>query len=488
MALLMLACVFFAWAFAYKYILRLIRPRLGSLPGPLPARVSPLYRIWLLCDGKGPIHYAELHHRYGPIVQTGPNHISIADPSCIPVVYDTKNLFVKSEFYNVFRPLFRGQPMDTVFTTQDVAHNKRLKAILCKNLTTCSSLFLGEIKESIDTFVGQMMESQEESVDLSYWSFFWSFDITFALIFGVPYGYMKNRADWNQWIYTFKTITGFAAILGQTPEWCSWTLANDRVMGFLRHFQTFPDPTQEFMEEVENRIKLHDETTHRCDKTFICKVLADRKNLDNFDEHATAVNILFETFFAAAAEVAVTLGTTFYCLLSNPDVYCRLVTGIRSNPAVDATCNSRYITAVIKESLRLYSSNSPPMERVVPESGMSFNGHHIPGGTIVSVPQYVVHRDTAVYGEDAHIFRPERWLEADEPTLRLMERNFLAFGRGTRACVGRDLAMLQLRMILTNVLKTFDIRFTHPENPPKITMYWMLDHVGLDVKFRQANA
>lgn len=83
-------------------------------------------------------------------------------------------------------------------------------------------------------------------------------------------------------------------------------------------------------------------------------------------------------------------------------------------------------TAVIKESLRVYSSNSPPMERVVPPSGMTANGHHIPEGTIVSVPQFVAHRDVEVYGKDALDFRPERWLEADEASLKKMEHNFLA--------------------------------------------------------------
>lgn len=140
--------------------------------------------------------------------------------------------------------------MDTVFTTQDVARNKRLKSTLVKNLTGCSSLFEDEIKESINVFLQQMRISANQKVDLSYWSFFWSFDITFALIFGTHYGYMSTRTDCNHWIYTFKTITGFAAILGQVPELCSWTLANGPVMNLMRRFQKFPDPTEQFIEVI----------------------------------------------------------------------------------------------------------------------------------------------------------------------------------------------------------------------------------------------
>lgn len=86
---------FFFCLLASKYILRLFWPRLRQIPGPIPGRLSSLYRIWLLSDGKGPINYAALHKRYGPLVQTGPNHISISDSSLIPVVYDAKNAFIK---------------------------------------------------------------------------------------------------------------------------------------------------------------------------------------------------------------------------------------------------------------------------------------------------------------------------------------------------------------------------------------------------------
>ncbi|KAI1270294.1 hypothetical protein F5Y18DRAFT_434686 [Xylariaceae sp. FL1019] len=129
-----------------KYTLRFLRPRIGRLPGPAGGRLSSLYRIWLLSDGKGPSDYDKLHQKYGPIIQTGPNHVSISDASQIPVIYDSKNIFIKSEFYNIFRPMYRGRPMDTVFTTQDAAWNKKLKVTLVKSLTDCPSTFSDEIQ------------------------------------------------------------------------------------------------------------------------------------------------------------------------------------------------------------------------------------------------------------------------------------------------------------------------------------------------------
>ena len=66
------------------------------------------------------------------------------------------------------------------------------------------------------------------------------------------------------------------------------------------------------------------------------------------------------------------------------------------------------------------------LERVVPDGGATISGVWLPEGTIVGVNPWVPGRDKSTYGEDADEYRPERWLEADDQKLKLMERNFLA--------------------------------------------------------------
>ncbi|KAH6663754.1 cytochrome P450 [Halenospora varia] len=254
-----------------------------------------------------------------------------------------------------------------------------------------AQLFKGEIKESVEIFVQQMDLLAGQSLDISYWAFYWSFDVTFSLIFGCEFGYMKSQSDFNGWIFSFKTITGYAAMLGQIPEICAFTLGNDRVMSFMRKFQTFPNPTQQSIAEVGRRIKKHDSEPHICDKTFICKVLAGRNSTEDQEiQHAEAMNILFETFFAAAAGIAVTLGAVFFCLLTNRDAYERLV------PILRAPVPSQPQHEIALEKLAYL------------------------------VPHYMAYRDVNIFGEDVEVFKPESWLEADESTLRKMENNFLA--------------------------------------------------------------
>lgn len=81
--------------------------------------------------------------------------------------------------------------------------------------------------------------------------------------------------------------------------------------------------------------------------------------------------------------------------------------------------------AVLKEAMRKHPGVGFPMERIVPEGGLSIGDRFIPAGTIVGVSPPVVHHNRQIYGRDADDFRPERWLEASEEQLRAMDRNFL---------------------------------------------------------------
>lgn len=71
------------------------RPGLRSLPGPIWARFTQLYRVCRLWTGQCPAVYLELHETYGPVVRTGPNTVSISDPEAIPSIYGISSNFLK---------------------------------------------------------------------------------------------------------------------------------------------------------------------------------------------------------------------------------------------------------------------------------------------------------------------------------------------------------------------------------------------------------
>lgn len=85
-----------------------------------------------------------------------------------------------------------------------------------------------------------------------------------------------------------------------------------------------------------------------------------------------------------------------------------------------------YFQACMREALRMHPAVGQLLERIVPKNGTTIEGVFLPEGTIVGINPWVAARDKAVYGADVYMFRPERWLEADEKQLKLMDRNWLA--------------------------------------------------------------
>lgn len=100
-----------------------------------------------------------------------------------------------------------------------------------------------------------------------------------------------------------------------------------------------------------------------------------------------------------------------------------------------------HLQAVIKETLRLFPALGVNLPRLVPKGGLTLAGRTFPEGvryiyplspfaiyttkintqTVVGVNAWVAHANISVFGPDAAIFRPERWLESPEKC-RIMEQ------------------------------------------------------------------
>ncbi|KAE8370773.1 cytochrome P450 [Aspergillus caelatus] len=112
-----------------------------------------------------------------------------------------------------------------------------------------------------------------------------------------------------------------------------------------------------------------------------------------------------------------------------------------------------YLDAVIKEALRCTPPIPMSFPRYVPCGGRTIDGYFIPENTIVSCQPYTVHRFNEEVFPEPDRFNPERWLE--EKGFNDRNRLFFSFGTGGRGCTGKNLAMVEMKVLLRELYSRF---------------------------------
>lgn len=121
------------------------------------------------------------------------------------------------------------------------------------------------------------------------------------------------------------------------------------------------------------------------------------------------------------------------------------------------------------------------LPREVPEPApVTICGQTFMPGDVLSVPSYTIHHSKEIWGPDASEFVPERW---GRLTAR-QKAAFIPFSHGPRACVGRNVAEMELLVIAATVFRLFD--FQMEQNEPMETREGFLRKpLGLQVGLRR---
>jgi cytochrome P450 len=172
-------------------------------------------------------------------------------------------------------------------------------------------------------------------------------------------------------------------------------------------------------------------------------------------------------------------------VMTNPRVYRRLQTEIDNYLATSNLPRSQiiptkkaeslpYLQAVIKEGLRIWPPVTGILPKITPPEGDTINGIFVPGGTEIGYCAWGIHRNTAIFGSDAELFRPERWLEATGEKLANMEKTVdLVFGHGKYQCLGQNIAWMELNKMFFELVRNFEWSVVDPTKP------WKSGNVGL---------
>lgn len=191
---------------------------------------------------------------------------------------------------------------------------------------------------------------------------------------------------------------------------------------------------------------------------------------------AMLTGITLAMIHAGSDTTAHTLTNLFWELLKNPEVYRKLKDEIRaanfsSPPRIAEARKHPLLEACIKETGRMHTIFSAPLERMVPESGLQVDGVWIPAGTVIgnstgsstnivanslAANHRALARDPSIY-TDPHQFKPHRWLNASPSQLLMMERSNLFFSTGKRNCIGQNIAWMEMLKVVPALLNAYDV-------------------------------
>ncbi|OKL55956.1 hypothetical protein UA08_08651 [Talaromyces atroroseus] len=135
---------------------------------------------------------------------------------------------------------------------------------------------------------------------------------------------------------------------------------------------------------------------------------------------------------------------------------------------------SKYTAAFVKETLRHY----PPLHLLPPrQTYQDFawkNGIKVPKGLMILINCQAANHDPATYGPDAHVFRPERWLENEKEEGNGMRNKIpsphqFAFGAGSRMCTAINFSNRILYAIFLRLIVSFKIeQGSEPSKQPNL--------------------
>ena len=156
---------------------------------------------------------------------------------------------------------------------------------------------------------------------------------------------------------------------------------------------------------------------------------------------------------------ALTLTYTWYLLSQHPEVEARMHAELDEllggeRPTFADVREMEYTEAVLNEAMRLY----PPVYTIFrePQVDVRLGGYRIPAGSAVMLSQWAVHRSPRYW--DAPLeFDPDRWLDEraeDRPRFA-----YFPFGGGPRFCIGKQLSMLEARLILGTVAQEYRLEY-----------------------------
>lgn len=160
-----------------------------------------------------------------------------------------------------------------------------------------------------------------------------------------------------------------------------------------------------------------------------------------------------------------TLGFFFYDMAKNPEKQEKLYREIQGllprkedNITLEIFNKLHYLKACMKESIRMHPIIRGIARRL--DHDVVISGYRVPAGTIIACMLQICYKDEK-YFKNADNFFPERWLTKEEKPKNPYA--YAPFGIGTRSCIGRRLAELEMICLATQILRNFKLEYQYED-------------------------
>ncbi|KAK3939376.1 Isotrichodermin C-15 hydroxylase [Diplogelasinospora grovesii] len=429
---------------------------LAGYPGPMLMRATRATFCYHHMRGTLPFYMLELHKKYGRVVRIAPNELAFADPQAWKDImgHRTTPGEEMEKWDQFYRPI-KDIPTDIVNASRD--EHALLRRTLAHGFSDRSMREQQPIiKGYIDLLIRKLRENCEngkKTVNMAAWYNYTTFDVIGDLAFGESFGCLDN-SDYHPWVRAIFQLARAGTIFQTATHWpillkLLLALAPKRAMEERQHhIELTKAKLRKRMESGKERPDLVEGLLKKKDEWGL--------TLDQLQVNSSILII-------GGSETTATLlsGVTFF-LLTSPETMRKLTEEIRGTfkreEEIDFQSVSQlpYLLACLDEALRMYPPVPIGLPRVVPRGGASICDHYVPEKTIVSIYQWALYHNETHF-RDPFTYHPERWL-GDEQFAGDHRDAFQPFHIGARNCLGRNLAYIEMRLILARVLWNFDMR------------------------------
>ncbi|KIW47650.1 uncharacterized protein PV06_00324 [Exophiala oligosperma] len=436
-----------------KYTYRLWFHPLAGYPGPLLARVSSFWATSHARKLRRAHAIREAHEQYGTVVRVGPNELSFSSPAALKDIYGHGQGLPKADFYKAGK--FTTE--DSVFSVRDRGQHAGRRSLMAKTYSQGSiwgyaPLMSEKIVQALDQLAIRS-QGGTQAVNVYPWFHFLALDVVFHFTLNHESGTLRTGEEHP----IIRELEAFQAAF-------AWTalLPPIRSIGRFLPWATVREPFTllhnwiEFCVEIVRRERGNDKRaavmtslTEKPD-TWLRRKLTDVEVAEE----------LLAIMFAGSGTSANTIVFLIWSVVRDKDIYNKLKAELRGVapdpkdvPDITAANKFPYTNAVIMEALRRFPTIPGSQPRIAIDDDLVVDGHKIPRGTVVGVQNYSIHRDPGIF-PDPERFIPDRWLGSDTSKQRAA---FNGFGTGPRACIGRNLAMMELQLVVPSFFRRFDV-------------------------------